>query len=313
MRKYNVEEFVIKSKGVHGDKYYYNNVEYIDSRTKVCIICPEHGEFWQTPNSHLRGSGCPKCATKNRSLIKTNNTDNFINKAKSIHKNRYDYSKTKYVNSKTKVCIICPEHGEFWQLPSSHLIGCGCSECGKSISHKSSRISQDEIIKRFIAVHDKKYNYSKMHYDGMANKVCIICPEHGEFWQTPHNHLKGNGCPNCKNSHLEDFVENVLIEENIKFIKKYKTLWLNKQHLDFYLPDYNIAIECQGEQHFTKFRFEKSNEMLLKRKKRDEIKKKLCEENDVKLLYFSNTIKQTECLKQKIIKNKIDLIKEIYG
>ena len=108
MEKTKNEIFIEKAKKVHGDKYDYSKVNYIDSKTKICIICPEHGEFWQTPSSHLRKRGCPFCANN----IKYTN-EKFIEKASAIHHNRYDYSKTKYVNNKTKVCIICPEHGEF--------------------------------------------------------------------------------------------------------------------------------------------------------------------------------------------------------
>lgn len=312
MRKLTTEEFIERAKKVHGDKYDYSKTEYANNYTKVCIICPEHGEFWQTPNCHLDGQGCPKCGIKKRSVNKTLTTEEFIKKAMDIHGDKYDYSKVQYLNNRTKVCIICPEHGEFWQVPSYHLSGNGCPECGKIACHKKTQLNQEEIIKRFKIIHNKNYDYSKVCYEGKHTKVCIICPEHGEFWQTPHNHLKGNGCPKCRNSHLEKFVENLLIEENIKFIQSYKTKWLKKQHLDFFLPEYNVAIECQGEQHFVSFRFEKDNKNLLLRKKRDELKKKLCEENNIRLIYFSNTIKQDVCLGQKIIKNKNDLIKEIY-
>ena len=312
MKKLAIDEFIRRAREIHGDKYDYSKVEYINNRTKICIICPVHGEFWQTPNRHLDGQGCPKCGIKKRSAKKTLTTQKFINKAREIHGDKYDYSKVEYKNAKEKVCIICPKHGEFWQAPSCHLNCNGCPECGKIVCHKKTQLSQEEIIKRFEMVHNKQYDYSKVSYKGKHTKVCIICPVHGEFWQTPHNHLKGNGCPKCRNSHLEKFVEKVLTEGNIKFIEKYKTKWLGKQHLDFFLPEYNVAIECQGEQHFASFRFEKDDKKLLSRKKRDELKKKLCEENNIKLIYFSNIVKQDFCLGQKIIKDKNSLIEEIY-
>ena len=215
MRNLTTEEFIERAKKVHGDKYDYSKSEYVNNHTKVCITCPEHGEFWQTPENHLDGQGCPKCGIKKRTLT----TEEFINKARKIHGNKYNYSKVKYKNAKEKVCIICPEHGEFWQVPSYHLSGNGCPECGKINCRKKTQLSQDEVIKHFEMIHNKRYDYSKVCYEGKHTKVCIICPEHGEFWQTPHNHLKGNGCPKCRNSHLENFVENILIEENIKFTR----------------------------------------------------------------------------------------------
>ena len=124
-----VQEFTEKAKKVHGDKYDYSKVEYINNKTKVCIICPEHGEFWQTPDSHLRGRGCRQCSIKSMKDKQRLSTEDFIEKAKEIHGNKYDYSKVDYVNSQTKVCIICPKHGEFWQTPLNHLKGKGCPDC----------------------------------------------------------------------------------------------------------------------------------------------------------------------------------------
>lgn len=125
-KKLTTEEFIKRAREVHGDKYDYSKVEYIKSNKKVCIICPIHGEFWQTPHDHLRGCGCPNCA-KNKKLTQYE----FIERAKYIHNNFYNYSKVVYKNTEEKVCIICPEHGEFWQTPHSHLSGVGCPLCAK--------------------------------------------------------------------------------------------------------------------------------------------------------------------------------------
>ena len=187
MEKTKNEIFIEKAKKVHGDKYDYSKVNYIDSKTKICIICPEHGEFWQTPSSHLRKRGCPFCANN----IKYTN-EKFIEKASAIHHNRYDYSKTKYVNNKTKVCIICPEHGEFWQTPHVHLQGKGCLKCANRFAYNT----KDFIIEA-KKIHGNKYDYSKVECINAMTKVCIICPKHGEFWQCPKDHLRGQGCPKC--------------------------------------------------------------------------------------------------------------------
>gem|GEM_PF-2831800 len=178
----------MKAKEVHGDKYDYSLVDYKNNNTKVIIICPEHGKFEQTPKQHLRPNCCPKCAGR----IKRT-TEEFITKANKKHDGKYDYSKVKYINSKTKICIICPEHGEFWQEPSSHLSGCGCPNCGGT-----KKMTTEKFIAKAKKVHGDKYNYSKVEYKDNKTKVCIICPEHGEFWQQPsHHYLKGCGCPNC--------------------------------------------------------------------------------------------------------------------
>ena len=187
------ERFILKVKNIHGNNVDTSKVKYVDSKTKVCLICPKHGEYWQTPAACVRGNKCPKCSNENRGPKKENRmtTEKFIGKANEIHKGKYDYSKVLYVDANTKVCIICSEHGEFWQLPYAHLNGQGCPKCvGKTLS-------QDDLIKKFNEVHSFKYDYSKVDFSKIKEKVCIICPEHGEFWQTPQKHLAGQGCPQC--------------------------------------------------------------------------------------------------------------------
>ena len=280
----NTNEFIEKAKKVHGDRYDYSKVEYVNTMSKVCIICPEHGEFWQSPNHHLSGNNCPKCS--HRSYLHT--TESFINEAKKIHGDKYDYSKVKYINSHTKVCIICPIHGEFYQLATNHLRGKGCPKCkSKSISEKLLS-SKDEFIRKANIIHGNKYDYSKVEYINSQEKVCIICPEHGEFWQAPNQHLRGNGCKLCRESHLEREIRVALSENNINFTVGHHFKWLGRQHVDFYLPDYNIAIECQGEQHFIKanrFNRKRTLEEIIEQ---DKNKNELCKLNNVIILYYTN-------------------------
>lgn len=190
MQEKKVTKFIEKAKKTHGDKYDYSKVEYVDSQTKVCIICPEHGEFLQTPVEHVRGGGCPICANTKRGK-RTMTTELYIEKAKEVHSDKYDYSKVKYVNADTKICIICPEHGEFWQLPYSHLNGHGCPKC----NHKN--LSLEELIVEFNKVHNNYYDYSLVTKGKLKTKVKIICPKHGVFEQSATKHLKGQGCPLC--------------------------------------------------------------------------------------------------------------------
>ena len=202
LKKLSLEEFIRRAKEVHGDKYDYSKVNYINSNTKVCIICLEHGEFWQNPHDHLNGNGCPKCISTFKLTTKE-----FIRRAKDVHGDKYDYSKTKYVNKRTKICIICPEHGEFWQLPSSHLTGSGCSKC-KGMYKPTT----EEWIKNAKKVHGNKYDYSKVKYINSRTKVCIICSKHGEFWQTPNDHLNGRGCYCCGHGYTKKYKFNLLQE-----------------------------------------------------------------------------------------------------
>ena len=140
-------EFIKKARDKHGDKYDYTNVKYDNAHTKVCIICKEHGEFWQQPNSHLNGNGCPKCGGTGRLTKET-----FIKKANEVHDGKYDYTKVHYVNSKTKVCIICnkPNHGEFWQVANEHLKGHGCPKCGVENGREKRTSKKKNLLERLV-------------------------------------------------------------------------------------------------------------------------------------------------------------------
>lgn len=290
-----INAFKERAQMVHGGKYDYSKVEYINNHTKVCIVCPKHGEFWQKPNDHLRGRGCRRCTG-----LHNLSTKDFVEKSKQIHGSKYDYSKVKYVNSHTKVCIVCPKHGEFWQKPNTHLQGKGCKKC--QYESLSKRFTSKEFIPNARRVHGEKYDYSKVRYVDNKTKVCIICPIHGEFWQTPNHHLRGHGCPKCNKSHLETRVSDYLILKDINFVQgatKDMLCWIGKQHLDFYFPFYNIAIECQGEQHFVGWH--KKKESLEYIKRLDARKKQLCKENGVKLHYI-NYDDDVETKLEKILK-----------
>lgn len=126
------EEFLQKAKEIYGNKYDYSNINYVNNKTKVCIICPIHGKFWQTPTLHINGKcGCFKCAAEERGKLKLKTTEQFITEAKAIHGDRYDYSKVNYTGYNSKVEIICPIHGSFFQTPREHLRGAGCQKCLK--------------------------------------------------------------------------------------------------------------------------------------------------------------------------------------
>ena len=193
------EEVIEKANLVHDNKYDYSKVKYIDYETPVTIICPIHGEFQQSPNSHLHSYGCPKCGHKNINADRKLTTEEFIKKAKEVHGDKYDYSKVEYKNNKTPVTIICPIHGEFRQRPANHLNGNGCKKCAV----EESRLSKEIFITCSRLIHGYKYDYSKVRYVDSATKICIICPKHGEFWQLPTDHLDGHGCPCCNERKLE--------------------------------------------------------------------------------------------------------------
>lgn len=195
MGKYLTQEmFLARARKAHGDKYDYSKVVYQGKDKKVLIICPEHGEFLQEANSHMRGAGCPVCGAENRVKSRPNTrktTDWFIEKARRVHGDKYDYSKSVYVNWETKVCITCPVHGDFYMRPGHHFEGQGCSYCTSRHTHLT------EFIDKAHEKHGDKYDYSKVSFENISQKICIICPEHGEFYQRATSHLCGYGCPIC--------------------------------------------------------------------------------------------------------------------
>ena len=315
MKRLTKENFIERAKNVHGDKYDYSKVEYKNARTKVCIICPIHGEFWQVPSSHLKGIGCPRCGFETSLEKRTKSTEDFINEARKIHGDKYNYSKVKYVNMKTKVCIICPIHGEFWQTPLNHLNSNGCYSCGRDDYAKTHNKSIFQFINEAKNVHGDKYDYSKVEYKNAYTSVCIICPIHGEFWQRPLEHLHGCGCPRCNESHLERDIRHLLEDKKVNYIyqcRRKNLNWIGRQSLDFYLPDYNVAIECQGIQHF----YEQTNDLFNHKKIIDrDIKKYIkCISNGVRLFYYSDTEPNNKLLiynKDNTFTNKEELMKKI--
>lgn len=154
-------EFIQKAKAVHGDKYDYSMVEYVNNRTKVAIICPKHGEFWQTPYKHLSGQGCNKCYRASLSERYSMGREKFIEKANEVHHGFYDYSQVEYVNSQTYVNIICPLHGIFPQVPSSHLKGHGCPKCADIENGKRKRKWTSETCREEAQKYKSKVEFRK--------------------------------------------------------------------------------------------------------------------------------------------------------
>lgn len=221
MTRKTTEQFIEEAKKIHGDKYDYSLSNYINAKTKVKIICKEHGIFEQIPNCHInRKHGCPDCKYKLRTL----SNEKFIEKSKIIHCNKYDYSLVNYKNNKTKVEIICKEHGIFKQKPNDHLNNHGCPYC---VGLK--RYTNNNFIKKSKEIHSNKYDYSLVNYKNARTKVKIICPKHGIFEQMPYSHLKGYGCVICGKDNLR--------LTNNDFIKKSKEIHDNKY--DYSLINYN--------------------------------------------------------------------------
>jgi len=181
----------------HNNKYDYSKINYISAKEKIIIICPIHGDFEQTPNSHLNGNGCGKCANekiKERMSIPWNIYKEDLQK---IHNNKYNYSKVIWKGVDIDIIVECPIHGEFQIRPADHKRERGCPTCSKEIHIQYNKLDTDRFIKKSIEIWGNKYNYSKTNYIDSNNKLIIICKIHGEFNQLPSNHYKYEGCQKC--------------------------------------------------------------------------------------------------------------------
>ncbi len=282
-KKKTTEEFIKQSRIIHKNKYDYSLVNYDGAFSKVKIICPVHGEFEQLARSHIFGHGCYKCE------IGTNDFNSFVEKANTIHKNKYDYSLVVYKNSFSKVKIICPIHGEFSQTPNLHLQKCGCIQCRKDrlALYAKKRIVPFEIFKvRADTLFNKKFTYFEDSYTKMSSKTKIECPIHGLFFIEPSEHLRGRGCSKCNFYYGESLIRNILTENNILFEEQKKfddCKYKNKLSFDFYLPKEKTLIEYQGIQHYIPVEYFGGKKAFEEQKIRDKIKSDYCINNHFSL------------------------------
>lgn len=189
--------FIDKARAKHGSRYDYGRAVYVRAHDKVTITCKAHGYFEQAANSHLRGNGCYKCGRESITAKPSQEAkDMFIEKACAIHGDKYDYLKTVYARARDKVIITCKQHGDFEQEAASHLKGSGCAKCAGL-----RRYSTQEWIQEAVAAHGDRYDYTNVEYVNAKTKVSISCANHGDFEQTPNDHLNGRGCPSCPARH----------------------------------------------------------------------------------------------------------------
>jgi len=241
----NFEKFINKAEIKYGKQYDYSLVEYKNSEKKVKIKCNKHDIiFEQSPASHIRGQrGCHLCVGR------IDSTDKFIDKAKETHGGKYDYSNSIYIDSTIKVKILCPEHGEFEQLPVIHTKGQGCPKCGIITRSDKKRLNTQSFIEKSQLKHGEKYDYSLVRYEANKVKVKILCSKHGEFEQSPDKHMSGEGCPKCGKDSLKK-----LHQKDVEtFIKQCRDVHGDKY--DYSLVEYNgvktkVKIICSHHGEF---------------------------------------------------------------
>ena len=290
------EDFIRRGMEKYNGKHTYEktDVNNRDENGKVIVTCKKHGDFKINPVRYLHDRGCPMCGRERMSTLQAKTREKFIEDAKKKHGDRYDYSKVEYVNEHTQVIIICSKHGEFKLTPNAHLSGRGCQNCAMENMRIKNTSTKEEFVKKATEAHNGKYTYDKFVYVNCHAHGIITCPIHGDFIQTPNSHLLGFGCKKCKNSRAEAEIIKMLDTNKVNYNYQcgYRKLkWMGTQTLDFYIPEINVAIECQGEQHFLPVDFSGHGngvEMLEKNIKRDALKRQKCKDNGVELIYYAD-------------------------
>lgn len=217
MKKTTTLEYLNKLFEKHGNLYDYSKVEYKSSFEKVIGICSIHGEFTMSACNFLK-KGCQKCGEQKRKASRALTIQDFIEKAKKVHGDKYDYSKSVYTLASNKIEITCSKHGDFWQTANSHLNKQGCPRCNIGVVWNINDFISVSTLK-----HNNKYDYSLVEYVNCSTKVEIVCPLHGKFSMTPNNHMRGQGCRKCFNGNFfnrESWIKNSKGKEGIFYILK---------------------------------------------------------------------------------------------
>ena len=206
------EKFITEAKKIHGDRYDYSKVIYNTCKDTVIITCPTHGDFKQTPSRHLKGCGCPKCSAKEAwNKRERVTTDEFIERAKKIHGDKYDYGKTQYITAKQYVTIVCPKHGEFKQLPYAHAKGQGCPICKSELTDS---IGENQLREYINSIYNDEIKFnvrnviSPLEVDIFLPKMNIAFEYDGLYW---HSEMKQdfsyhiNKTNRCKSKNIKLF------------------------------------------------------------------------------------------------------------
>lgn len=192
----------------------YTNTVYTGSHKKLTVKCHIHGDMIQTAKSHMKSTyGCKQCLYNS---LKSP-AEKFINNCKAIHNNKFDYSKSIYINNATPMIITCPEHGDFSQLSVNHLVGRGCQKCAVQ-----ERVQDEEfVLKRFTDAFGYKYNYDFTNYEDVNSYLTISCKRGHTFSQVPNQHIR-HGCADCSKEEAQNLRKQTWLDfVNDKYNFKY--------------------------------------------------------------------------------------------
>jgi very-short-patch-repair endonuclease len=299
MRKLTQEDVIKEIKKVHGDKYDLSKVHYVNRRTKICVICSTHGEWFTLTEQLFRGQGCFTCGKNLAGLKKRISKDEFLERAAKVHNQKYLYDLTEFKGIRSKINIYCKIHDcWFSQFAYAHIEQSqDCPKCGFENQKSKRRMQLEEFVNRANITHDYKYDYSKaVQFDNQNSLITIICPKHGAKEVLVGNHLAGAGCNDCNVSRGE---------EAIKAYLKYLGLEFSSQHIfkglkdvrnlrcDFYIESLNLVIEFNGRQHYEPVNAFGGEESLKEVQRRDKMKEDYFLKNKInfEVISFKDDIK----------------------
>lgn len=288
-----------------------SDFHYINNNTPFKLICPKHGEFSIRPSLLFCGQRCKKCVAETFSQDFRLSNEEFISRLHQLYGDKIDTSKVVYKGRKKKVCVICKKHGEYYTTPESLYRSISCPDCKKETLRLCRCKTQEQFMKELHQLYGhNSLLFDKVNYVDENTPIYVGCQKHGYYQQLPRVLLKGHGCPFCKTSTLEKNIEKILKEQDIEYKQQYKVP-NSLLRLDFYLPQYKSAIECQGRQHFEPVGHFGGDDTFELRKERDIRKKNLCNKNNIKLYYYSNLKKFTDFQGEKIYHNLEELLIKI--
>lgn len=320
------EDFIREANATHNFKYDYRLTRYINARTKVQIICPIHGSFWQRAEAHVRGCGCEECwrekqHSRHAETLKRNELEKekkkilleegrllreqeFLTNSKNLFGEKFDYSKVYYINNRSPITLICKEHGEFKTTGNRHLTfkyG-GCKKCEKKYKDAYNLLSPSEYFLRAKNIYGNKFSYDELSYINTTNRITLTCNDCGHvFKRSANSHISRYlECPVCRLSHSskgEDKIKEILTRSGVVFItqKRFKECRdVYPLPFDFYIPTLNTVIEYQGTQHYEAVNFGsvgREREAVERDYKttllHDDIKRKFCKEKNIKEIEIS--------------------------
>lgn len=297
--------FVHKAIKIHGNKYVYNESEYINQTTKIRIICDCGNEFYQTPHKHLLGQGCPVCAKAK--MGKKLSLEQFIEKAIAKHGNRFDYTQVEYNGYDIPIKIRCLKcNSDLTQTPDSHLHSNGCFTCSMKDIGDLYRSSKSEFVEKSINIHGNRYSYDRVDYINNTSKVIIKCNSCNQYFtQVPTSHLSGNGCRCISSSLAQEKIARLI---DIDYILNDRNT-ISPLELDILVPSKNLAIEYNGIYWHSYNKPETIKEIYKHYSKHD-----ICILKGIKLLqFFENQWIEKEEIVQNIININIGKAHKLYA